>query len=89
MLGVSVFIVSTVGMLFPHPGQKPDLQSLSSSLTLVILFLLVLGGGGWTILRWLGADTLLLTEVLALVGYSLVLMFPAVVLIPINVFPQL
>ncbi|PJF17721.1 Protein YIPF [Paramicrosporidium saccamoebae] len=78
-LAVAIFMVSTSGNFFPHLGKPTDLHSLSSALCLLSCHLLIVCFGGWTVLKWLGADSLHATELTTLVGYSLLLFYPILV----------
>lgn len=78
-LAVAIFMVSTSGNFFSHLDQPTDLHSLSSALCLLSCHLLIVCFGGWTVLNWLGADSLQAAELTTLVGYSLLLFYPVLV----------
>ena len=61
----------------PMPGTVADLGTLFSIISSLLIYQSLLCGGGWLALRWLGADSLQFTELAGLIGYSLVLVFPA------------
>lgn len=75
-------MVHTKGRLLPGavPGKTTDLSTLFSILSSLLAYLGIICGGGWLGLRWLGAESLRFVELCGLVGYSLVLLFPAVLI---------
>lgn len=76
-LAVLIFIAGSLSTysLLPTPDY---LSILSSSLFYILFYLGIVVGGGWMVLRWLGADSIYFTELLCLFGYSLVFFFPLI-----------
>lgn len=78
-LAAAVFFAATAGGVLASAPRAVDVGRLAALLSFVLLYLAAAAGGGWAALRAVGADSLQLAELAALLGYSLAVFVPAVV----------
>jgi hypothetical protein len=85
-LSIFIFLVSTSGNCLPPYGRPVDFQSLSSALTIIAIHYSTVCLGGWALLKWLGVDSLHCTELVTLIGYSLLLFYPVLLLSMLSIW---
>lgn len=65
--------------VWAHPGETLDLTLLTFGIVEMLLYTSFMASASWGFFRWRGVDGVKLGETVALTGYSLAILFPALV----------
>lgn len=91
-LPVAMFVSSSLSILLSaHPNEQHDLSRLSVGMMEMMVYGVLSTGACWGVLRWRGVESIRLSEIVALLGYSLACLLPflVVAIIPIGVLQWL